>query len=453
MELFEQPKRRERKDRAPLADRMRPRTLQEFVGQTHLLGEGRVLALALDRGEVPSMILWGPPGSGKTTLASLIAERMRAAFVPFSAVTAGIKEIREVMKQAQWHAEREGRRTILFVDEMHRFNKAQQDAFLPHVEKGTIILIGATTENPSFEVVAPLLSRVKVFRLNPLSEAELDRIVRRALEDQERGLGALRPQLPPEGLRHLLRLASGDARTALNTLELAAQITSRSQDGMLEITLTAVEEAAQRRTLLYDKAGDEHYALISALHKSLRDSDPDAALYWLARMLAAGEDPLYIARRLIRIASEDIGNADPAALSVAVAAKEAYHFLGSPEGELALAQCTCYLATAPKSNAVYRAYEEARRDVEQGPIAPVPLHLQNAPTTLMRGLGYGAGYRYAHDAPDALVDQEHLPPELQGRTYYQPTDRGYEAEIRRRLAEWRRRLKEESPDPHAEPRG
>jgi len=321
------------------------------------------------------------------------------------------------------------------------------------VEKGTIILIGATTENPSFEVVAPLLSRVKVFRLNPLTEAELDRIVQRALEDQERGLGVLRPQLPPEGLQHLLRLASGDARTVLNTLELAAQIASRSQDGMLEVTLTAVEEAAQRRTLLYDKAGDEHYALISALHKSVRDSDPDAALYWLARMLAAGEDPLYIARRLIRIASEDIGNADPSALSVAVTAKEAYHFLGSPEGELALAQCTCYLATAPKSNAVYRAYEEARRDVEQGPIAPVPLHLQNAPTPLMRGLGYGAGYRYAHDAPDALVDQEHLPPELQGRTYYQPTDRGYEAEIRRRLAEWRTRLKAESPDPHAEPRG
>lgn len=440
MELFEQPKKGERTRRAPLADRMRPKTVDEFVGQTHLLDEGRVLRLALDRGEIPSMILWGPPGSGKTTLAFLIADRMRAAFVPFSAVTAGIKDIKEVIKQAKWHEQREGRRTILFVDEIHRFNKAQQDAFLPHVEKGTITLIGATTENPSFEVVAPLLSRVKVFRLHALGEAELDRIVQRALEDPERGLGATQPHLSPEGQQHLLRLASGDARAALNTLELAAQIATRRPDGTLEIELPTVEEAAQRRTLLYDKDGEEHYNLISALHKSLRDSDPDASLYWLARMLAGGEDPLYIARRLIRVASEDIGNADPAALSVAVAAKEAYHFLGSPEGELALAQCACYLATAPKSNAVYRAYDKARTDVEEAPMASVPLHLRNAPTPLMKDMGYGVGYRYAHDEPDALVDQQHLPPELKDRTYYEPTDRGYEAEIKRRLAEWRRRL-------------
>jgi putative ATPase len=441
MELFEHPKKRERTKRAPLADRMRPKTVEEFVGQTHLLDEGRVLRLVLDRGEIPSMILWGPPGSGKTTLAFLIAERMRAAFVPFSAVTAGIKDIKEVIKQAEWHEQREGRRTILFVDEIHRFNKAQQDAFLPHVEKGTITLIGATTENPSFEVIAPLLSRVKVFRLHPLAEADLDHIVQRALEDPERGVGAAQPQLSPEGRQHLLRFASGDARAALNTLELAAQIATRRPDGTLEIDLPTVEEAAQRRTLLYDKSGEEHYALISALHKSLRDSDPDASLYWLARMLAAGEDPLYIARRLIRVASEDIGNADPAALSVAVAAKEAYHFLGSPEGELALAQCACYLATAPKSNAVYRAFDKARTDVEEAPMAPVPLHLRNAPNPLMKHMGYGVGYRYAHDEPDALVDQDHLPPELKDRTYYEPTDRGYEAEIKRRLAEWRRRLK------------
>ncbi|MFQ5656271.1 MAG: replication-associated recombination protein A [Candidatus Methylomirabilales bacterium] len=451
MELFEQPRKKERKDRRPLADRMRPQSVEEFVGQTHLLGEDRVLRLALDRGEVPSMILWGPPGSGKTTLARLIAERTRSAFLPFSAVTAGIREIKEVIKQAEWHERQEGRRTLLFIDEVHRFNKAQQDAFLPHVEKGVITLIGATTENPSFEVIAPLLSRVKVFRLHPLSEDELARIIQRAVEDTDRGLGRLKAQIDGEAVSHLLRLASGDARAALNTLELAAQIAPRRLDGTLEITLSSAEEAAQHRSLLYDKAGDEHYALISALHKSLRDSDPDAALYWLARMLAAGEDPLYIARRLIRFASEDIGNADPSALSVAVAAKEAYHFLGSPEGELALAQVTCYLATAPKSNAVYRAYEKARGDVEQGPIGPVPLHLQNAPTPLMKSLGFGVGYQYAHDSPDALVDQEHLPPELTGRTYYQPTDRGYEAEIGRRLTEWRRRLRRQDRDQRSEP--
>ncbi len=447
MELFEQPKGRERKGKTPLADRMRPKSLEEFVGQEHLLGPGRVLRLAIEQDEIPSMILWGPPGCGKTTLAYLIAQRTSAHFLPFSAVTAGIREIKEVIRQAEWHHQRDGRRTILFVDEIHRFNKAQQDAFLPYVEKGVIIFIGATTENPSFEVVAPLLSRVKVFLLHLLSEAELRLIVERALQDPDRGLGAQKPVLAPEARTHLVRLASGDARVALNTLELAAQIAPRKPGGDLEITLGIVEEAAQRRSLLYDKAGEEHYNLISALHKSLRDSDSDAALYWLARMLTAGEDPLYIARRLIRFASEDIGNADPLALTMAVAAKEAYHFLGSPEGELALAQCTCYLATAPKSNAVYKAYERARSDVEEAPIEPVPLHLRNAPTPLVKGLGYGVGYRYAHDYPDAVVEQEHLPFPLQGRVYYEPTDRGYEAEVKRRLEAWRQRFGGKEPDP------
>jgi putative ATPase len=364
-------------------------------------------------------------------LARLLAKASGADFVAFSAVTSGVKDVREVIERARVARRATGTATLLFVDEIHRFNKAQQDAFLPHVERGTIILIGATTENPSFEVIAPLLSRVKVFRLHPLSEAELDRIVQRALEDPDRGLGALRPRLDPEARQHLVRLASGDARAALNTLELAARIAPRAPDGMLEVSLAVVEEAAQRRTLLYDKAGDQHYALISALHKSLRDSDPDAALYWLARMLAGGEDPLYVARRLIRAASEDIGTADPAALAVA--------------------QCVCYLATAPKSNAVTRAYEAARSDVAHAPIAPVPLHLQNAPTSLMKAMGYGAGYQYAHDAPDALVDQDHLPPGLEGRTYYEPTDRGYEAEIQRRLAQWRSRLRRESRDPPSAP--
>jgi putative ATPase len=395
------------------------------------------------------MILWGPPGCGKTTLASLIAQRTSAHFLPFSAVTAGIREIKEVIRQAEGHHQREGRRTILFVDEIHRFNKAQQDAFLPYVEKGVVIFIGATTENPSFEVVAPLLSRVKVFVLHLLSEAELRLIVERALHDPDRGLGAGKPVLHPDALQHLVRLASGDARAALNTLELAAKIAPRQVGGDLEITLAIVEEAAQRRTLLYDKAGEEHYNLISALHKSLRDSDPDAALYWLARMLTAGEDPLYIARRLIRFASEDIGNADPTALALAVAAKEAYHFLGTPEGELALAQCACYLATAPKSNAVYTAYERARADVEEAPMAPVPLHLRNAPTPLMKGLGYGVGYRYAHDYPDAVIDQEHLPSPLHGRVYYEPTDHGYEAEVRRRLDAWRKQLRGKDPETKA----
>jgi putative ATPase len=418
---------------------MRPRTLDEFVGQAHLLGPGRALRLAIERREVPSAIFWGPPGSGKTTLVRLIGAAADLPFLPFSAVTSGIREIKEVIAEAEAGRRRNGRSSVLFVDEIHRFNKAQQDAFLPHVERGTIVLLGATTENPSFEVIAPLLSRARVFVLHPLEEAELVTILQRALGDRERGLGAREIEADPEALAYLARMAAGDARAALNTLELAAHLLP---PGERRLTRALAEEAGQRRSFLYDKAGEEHYNLISAFHKSLRDSDPDAALYWLARMLASGEDPLYVARRMIRFAAEDIGIADPRALGLAVAAKDAYHFLGSPEGELALAQCAVYLATAPKSNAVYAAFGEAQADVRHGPLLPVPLHIRNAPTPLMKEVGYGAGYRYAHDFPDALVAQSHLPDALRDRTYYRPSDRGYEAEIRARLADWRRRLAE-----------
>jgi len=417
---------------------MRPKNLSEFVGQEHLLGEGKVLRAALEAGELPSLILWGPPGSGKTTLAFLLAERVQVAFVPFSAVSSGIKEIRDVIARA----ERErayGKRTLLFIDEIHRFNKAQQDAFLPHVERGTIVLIGATTENPSFEVIAPLLSRAKVLTLQPLAEEGLVLILRRALDDHERGLGRLAIGADDEALRLIAKLSAGDARAALNTLELAAQMAGREPEGSRRLTLNMAQEAGQRRALLYDKAGEEHFNLISALHKSLRGSDPDASLYWLARMLASGEDPLYLARRLVRFASEDVGNADPQALQVALAAKDAFHFLGSPEGELALAQAAAYLATAPKSNAVYMAFGEARRDVENAPLEGVPLHLRNAPTPLMKEMGYGAAYQYPHDLPEAFAEQDYLPEGLKGRIYYHPTDRGLEAEIGRRLSEWRRR--------------
>jgi putative ATPase len=421
----------------PLADRMRPRTLDEIVGQEHLLGPGKILRAALERGELHSMILWGPPGSGKTTLASLLARVTGARFVAFSAVLSGVKEIREVVAEAERERARHRTRTILFVDEIHRFNRAQQDAFLPHVEKGTVILIGATTENPSFEVNSALLSRCRVYVLQALAETDLVAIMRRALADAERGLGALGPEVDDAALALIARLADGDARAALTILELAVWL-SPGAGGRRRVAEASIHEAAQRKTLLYDKSGEAHYNVISALHKSLRDSDPDAALYWLARMLEAGEDRLYIARRLVRFASEDVGNADPAALSVTLAAKEAYDFLGDPEGELALAQATLYLALAPKSNAVYVALDAARADVRERPAEPVPLHIRNAPTRLMKDLGYGQGYQYAHDAPDARVDQDDLPEGLRGRQYYQPTDRGLEAELRRRLAEWRR---------------
>jgi len=423
---------------APLADRMRPRTLDEIVGQEHLLGQGRVLRAAIETGELHSMILWGPPGTGKTTLASLMASVTGARFVAFSAVLSGVKEIREVIAEADRERARRGIRTILFVDEIHRFNRAQQDAFLPHVEKGTVVLVGATTENPSFEVNSALLSRCRVYVLRALEDDDLLAIMRRALADGARGLASLRPEVSDDGLRSIARVANGDARVALNVLEVAVALTPAAGSGPRRVTENSIREAAQRRTLLYDKSGEEHYNVISALHKSLRDSDPDAALYWLTRMLEAGEDRLYIARRLVRFASEDVGNADPAALSLTLAAKEAYDFLGDPEGELALAQATLYLALAPKSNAVYVAFNEAKEDVTERPAEPVPLHIRNAPTRLMKELGYGAGYQYAHDAPDARVDQDDLPEALRGRQYYRPTDRGLEADLGRRLAEWRR---------------
>jgi len=435
VDLFDPPASDSPKPPTPLADRIRPRNLDEVIGQEHLIGSGKVLRRALEDGALHSMILWGPPGTGKTTLARLMALVAGARFVTFSAVLSGVKEIRQVTAEAEAERALRGRRTILFVDEIHRFNKAQQDAFLPHVEKGTIALVGATTENPSFEVNAALLSRCRVYVLTPLGDDDLVRILARALEDAERGLGATGVTADADALRLIARVANGDARSALNILELAVAIAQASRH--TGVTEVAIREAAQKRALLYDKAGEEHYNLISALHKSLRDSDPDGSLYWLGRMLEAGEDPLYIARRLVRFASEDVGNADPWALRLTLDAKDAYHFLGTPEGELALAQAVCYLALAPKSNAVYAAWNTVTEDIREKPAEPVPLHLRNAPTGLMSHLGYGQGYQYAHDAPEAFVDQEHLPEALRGRVYYRPTERGAERELAARLKTWR----------------
>jgi putative ATPase len=435
MELFAEKAKEFQTDTAPLADRMRPRELDEFVGQEHILGKDRVLRKAIEKGELFSLILWGPPGSGKTTLAQIIARRTGAHFFSFSAVLSGVKEIREVIKEAEGQQQYHHKKTILFVDEIHRFNKAQQDAFLPHVEKGTIALIGATTQNPSFEVISPLLSRAQVFTLHPLGPEELTIILRRALEDSERGLGKYKVKIDDAVLKLLATLADGDARAALNALELAVMTTPPAKDGTRTITREAAEEAVQKR-ILYDKDGEEHYNLISALHKSMRGSDPDAALYWLGRMIAGGEDPLYIARRLIRFASEDVGNADPQALVVAVAAMQAFHFIGQPEGELALAQAAVHLATAPKSNALYTAYGGVRRAIKETGALPVPMHLRNAPTKLMEEMGYSDGYRYPHDFPDAFVEEEYLPKPLKGHRFYKPTDRGNEGAIRERLKRW-----------------
>jgi len=418
---------------APLAERMRPRTLEEYVGQEHLIGPGKPLRVQIERDDSGSMIFWGPPGVGKTTLAKIIAETTKANFVEFSAVMSGIKEIKQVMVSAAQAAEYHSR-TILFVDEIHRFNKAQQDAFLPYVERGTIRLIGATTENPSFEIISALLSRCRVYVLQPLSDEQITALLRRALDDAERGLGSKGLTADDEALELMAGYSSGDCRAAYNTLEVAAQL---AQEGAKHIDKAIATEAIQQRVLMYDKSGEEHYNLISALHKSVRNSDPDAALYWLARMFASGEDPLYLARRVVRMAVEDIGLAAPEALNLCLSAKETIDFLGSPEGDLALAEAVVYLCLAPKSNAVYTAYGAVQQEVEHTRQEPVPLHLRNAPTRLMKELGYARGYRYAHDEEDRIADMECLPESLKGRSYYQPTQEGREKLLAQRMEEIR----------------
>ncbi len=448
----------------PLADRMRPRTLDEFVGQEHLIAPGKPLRAQIERDDIGSLIFWGPPGTGKTTLAKIIANMTRAEFIEFSAVLSGIKEIKQVMADAE-RGRQYGTRTIVFVDEIHRFNKAQQDAFLPHVEKGNIRLIGATTENPSFEIISALLSRSRVYVLKPLTEEQIVVLLRRALEDTERGLGAMTLSADDNVLRQIAAYSSGDARSAYNVLEVAAALATdktratgkESQSpqpprttrkagapaevtsGRHQITTEIVQDALQKRVLLYDKAGEEHYNLISALHKSVRNSDPDASLYWLARMLEAGEDPLYIARRIVRMAAEDIGLADPNALSLCMAARDAVDFIGMPEGNLALAQAAVYLALAPKSNALYTAYSDVQQDVERTAAEPVPLHLRNAPTGFMKNLGYGHGYQYAHDLESKVANMQCLPDNLKDRRYYSPTNEGAEKRIRERLEDIRRK--------------
>jgi putative ATPase len=442
MDIFDYHAQKASEATRPLAERMRPRNLDEFVGQLHVVGEGSIIRNAIEQDRIFSMILWGPPGCGKTTLARIIAAETRSFFVHFSAVLSGVKEIRGVIAEAQKQQKLYRKRTVLFVDEIHRFNKSQQDAFLHHVESGLITLIGATTENPSFEVISPLLSRCRVMTLKMLTADDIGAIINNAIENSERGLGALLPVLEADALSHLIRIADGDARTALNNLEVAATLLETKADASKKdkpffISIADLERALQKKALVYDKSGEEHYNIISAFHKSLRGSDPDAAIYWLERMLSAGEDPFYVARRMVRFASEDIGNADPQALTITMNAMEAFRFLGHPEGELALAQAALYLATAPKSNSIYSAYGKVQTAVRKAGSLPVPLHIRNAPTRLMKDLGYGKNYKYAHNYKDAFTPQDYLPEELQGQVYYTPTERGYEKTIKQRLDKWR----------------
>lgn len=434
MDMFQKQADEQQMQQAPLATRMRPNTLNGFVGQEHLVGKGRVLRRAIESDRIPSMMFWGPPGSGKTTLAHIIASSTGAFFAPVSAVSASVADLRKIVADAKERRQISSRRTILFIDEIHRFNKTQQDAVLPYVEDGTVILIGATTENPSFEVTSPLLSRSRVLPLKPLSEEELKMLVMRAAKDKLQGLGELNVDIASDALNHLVKMSSSDARIALNNLEIAALSTPTDNTGRRIIKLETIEDAFQKRAVQYDRAGDQHYNLISALHKSMRDSDPDASIYWLAMMLEAGEDPLYIARRMIRFASEDVGMADPQALVVAMAAQQAVHFIGMPEGNLALAEAAVYLATAPKSNSLYAAYSKVQEEInKKGASENVPLNIRNAPTQLMKDMGYGKDYKYAHDFPGHIVDQQHLPDAMQGKKFYQPGTLGFEKTVQERM--------------------
>ena len=451
MDMFEQ-KAEELKNReAPLAVRMRPNNFHDFVGQQHLIGEGRVLRKAIDSGRLPSIILWGPPGSGKTTLANVIANSTESHFDMVSAVSAGVADLRRIIEEAKERQKIYHQKTILFIDEIHRFNKTQQDVILPFVEDGTVTLIGATTENPSFEVTSPLLSRCQVLNMKPLVESEINAILMRALRDRLKGLGTMNVELSNEALNHLITMSKGDARVALNALEMASLTTPPNAQGKRQISLATIEDAAQHPAMRYDKAGDQHFDLISALHKSMRGSDPDASIFYLVRMLESGEDPLYIARRLIRFASEDIGMADPQALVIAMAAQQAVHFVGMPEANLALAEAVVYLATAPKSNSLYEAYSRAEKEIKQTYGGDVPLHLRNPVTPLMKEMGYGKDYKYAHDYPDHFVEQQNLPDSMQGKQFYSPGNQGYEGQVGRRLKTWwQKRMKPDTTEENGE---
>lgn len=435
--MFEHEFEKERLKEAPLAARMRPKTLEEFVGQQHIVGKGKVLRLAIESGNLPSIMLWGPPGSGKTTLANIIANSTSSHFSPISAVSAGVADLRKTIEEAKERRLMTRKKTILFIDEIHRFNKAQQDAILPFVEDGTITLIGATTENPSFEVISPLLSRSQLYVLKPLTKEEIKLIILRAIKDTLRGLGVYKVELEDDALDYLITMCNNDARAALNTLETATLITSPDADGKRRIVLSTIEDTIQHRAISYDKGGDRHFDTISALHKSMRGSDPDASLYWLGRMLEAGDDPLYVARRLVRFATEDVGMADPQALVVAMAAQQAIHFLGLPEGKLALAEATVYLATAPKSNSLYTAYSAIEDEIKKGSNDPVPLHLRNAVTPMMKNIGYGKDYKYAHDYEGHYVEQQNLPDSVKNKKFYNPSDQGNEQKVAERLKKWR----------------